>query len=127
MTEIDGTAGVDDTGRIVVYLNKNVKMTPGKAAAQAAHAVLTLMGVHPEFPVIVLRGSKTRVESMEATVKDAGRTEVAPGTLTAGASFEFSEAGVSKERQRLNLAYETYQKAKKELEDARQAYFDAPD
>ena len=102
--ETDGTKGVDDSGRIVVYLNKNVEMSPGKAAAQAVHAVLTLLGVHPDFPVVVLGGSKKTVEAQEATVRDAGRTEVKPGTLTAGASFEFPE-GSPVNRRRLQHSY----------------------
>lgn len=36
---------------------------------------------------MVLKGSKREVESMKVTIRDAGVTELEPGTLTAGASW----------------------------------------
>jgi len=123
--ETDGTKGVDDSTRIVVYLNKNVDMSPGKAAAQAVHAVLTLLGIHPGFPVVVLRGSKRTVLAQEATVLDAGRTEIAPGTLTAGASFEFSEDR-SVNVKRLRHSYKQYMDAKAYHQKAQMNHFIDP-
>lgn len=74
--------------RLVIRLNSNVKMSRGKAAAQAVHAALELVGAHPHTPVIVLGGSASDVLECEVQVRDAGRTEVEPGTLTAGAFFD---------------------------------------
>lgn len=77
--------------RIVVRLNKNLKMSPNKAAAQAVHAALNLLGVHPgeEVPVIVLSASKGTVEAQQSVIADHGVTEVKPGSITAGASWDF--------------------------------------
>jgi PTH2 family peptidyl-tRNA hydrolase len=72
---------------LVIRLNNNVTMTRGKSAAQAVHAALLLLGVHHNGPVVVLGGSKADVEAMPVRVHDSGRTEVAPGTLTAGAEW----------------------------------------
>lgn len=74
--------------RLVILLNRDVKMTRGKAAAQAVHAALRLLDVHPACPVIVLGASRADDESCAVTIRDAGATEVAPGTLTAGAKWE---------------------------------------
>lgn len=72
---------------VVIYMNSNAKMSRGKYAAQAVHAALTAFGVHPDLPVIVLGAPRTRVEQMRTTIRDAGRTEVEPGTLTAGTNW----------------------------------------
>lgn len=74
--------------RLVIRVNSNVSMSRGKFAAQAVHAALMLTGAHHGGPVIVLGGKPGEVEACEVVVRDAGRTEVAPGTLTAGASWE---------------------------------------
>lgn len=74
--------------RLVVRINNNAKMSRGKAAAQAVHAALALYGIEQDYPVIVLGGKRHEIEACEVTVADAGRTEVTPGTLTAGASWE---------------------------------------
>lgn len=70
-----------------ILLNNNVKMTPGKAAAQAVHAALLAYGIE-HGSVVVLQGSKVKIEAMDVQVRDAGLTELKPGTLTAGASLE---------------------------------------
>lgn len=73
--------------KLVIHLNTNIKMSRGKAAAHAVHAALTAAGVHPNIPVIVL-GSKPRdIEKMRTHIRDAGHTELEPGTLTAGTEW----------------------------------------
>jgi peptidyl-tRNA hydrolase, PTH2 family len=67
-----------------ILVNDGVKMSRGKYAAQAVHAALMAFGVHHGGPVIVLGGSVSEVSECEIQVHDAGRTEVEPGTLTAG-------------------------------------------
>lgn len=81
-------APIEPGARLVIRLNNNVTMSRGKAAAQAVHAALLLLRAHPGCPVIVLGASRSEVEACDVTVRDAGRTEVEPGTLTAGASWE---------------------------------------
>jgi PTH2 family peptidyl-tRNA hydrolase len=74
-------------GRLVVKVNTNVTMSRGKAAAQAVHAALELVGRHHGGPVIVLGGKPAEIEAMPVTIHDAGQTELQPGTLTAGAEW----------------------------------------
>lgn len=68
-----------------ILLNKNVNMTRGKACAQAVHAALQAFDV-PHGRVVVLMGKPDEVASMDFVIRDAGLTEVTPGTMTAGAS-----------------------------------------
>lgn len=75
------------TDKIVIYLNTNAKMSRGKAAAHAVHAALTAAGVHPGIPVVVLGGKPRDIEQMHTHIRDAGRTELEPGTLTAGTNW----------------------------------------
>ena len=79
-------AGPED--RLVIRVRSDLTMSRGKYAAQAVHAALLHLGVHPGTPVIVLGGDLDEVSSCDTVVHDAGRTEVEPGTLTAGASWE---------------------------------------
>lgn len=69
-----------------IVMNGNVKMSPGKLAAQAVHAALKAYGIDHDS-VVVLNGSKRKVEEMDVQINDAGLTEVKPGTLTAGATI----------------------------------------
>lgn len=69
-----------------IYLNKNVTMTRGKAASQAVHAALTAFGVQ-HGRVVVLGGSPAEIAQMQVQVRDAGRTEIESGTLTAGCTL----------------------------------------
>lgn len=69
-----------------IVLNSNVTMTRGKAASQAVHAALMAFDV-PHGRVVVLGGSPSEVAAMDVQVRDAGRTEIEPGTLTAGATL----------------------------------------
>jgi PTH2 family peptidyl-tRNA hydrolase len=73
--------------KLVVVVNENVTMSRGKYAAQAVHAALLAAGAHHGGPVVVLGGSEAEVRGMPETVRDAGRTELTPGTLTAGACW----------------------------------------
>lgn len=83
--------------RIKILYRKNLKMSPEKLAAQAVHAALAL-GSHEEIDwtqsVVVLGYSdKKFTETIEAggalhIIRDAGYTEVAPGTITCLAFLE---------------------------------------
>jgi PTH2 family peptidyl-tRNA hydrolase len=75
----------DDPPEVRVLVNTDVSMSRHKAAAQAVHAALAAFGI-PHGRVVVLGGRSDEVAAMDAVVRDAGRTEVAPGTLTAGAT-----------------------------------------
>lgn len=103
--------------KVKVYYNKNLGMTPGKLAAQAVHAALTLFNVHPGYPVVVLAANKGRVESQESVIVDEGRTEIAPGSTTAGASLDFP-VGVD----RLTELRERYERAQRALAGAQEAF-----
>ena len=74
--------------RLVILVNDRAKMTRGKYASQAVHAALLANGVHHGGPVVVLGASHREIEGMSVQVRDAGRTEVPAGTLTAGARWE---------------------------------------
>lgn len=80
--------------KLAIVVNDRVTMTRGKYAAQAVHAALLAARVHPGGPVVVLGGSAADVAAQQHTVRDAGRTELAPGTLTAGASWIDADARV---------------------------------
>ena len=76
----------DDAPEVRILVNTNVSMSRHKAAAQAVHAALAAFGI-PHGRVVVLGGRPDEVAAMDVVVRDAGRTEVAPGTLTAGAAL----------------------------------------
>ena len=71
--------------RVVIYANSNVSR--GKFAAAAVHAALTAAGVHPDLPVIVLGAKPADIGMLRTVIHDAGRTEVVPGTVTAGTDW----------------------------------------
>ncbi len=73
--------------RLVIRVRSH-GLSRGKYAAAAVHAALLHLGVHPGAPVIVLGGKAEELEAMTTHVRDAGRTEVAPGTLTAAAEWD---------------------------------------
>lgn len=74
--------------RLVIKIRKDLHMTPKKAAAQAVHAALKLVGSHHGGPVIVLDGTKRQITDCEVHIIDEGRTEVAPNSVTAGAYWD---------------------------------------
>lgn len=72
---------------------KNLKMSPGKLAAQCVHAALMIREALPHESVIVLGVSdaafdRIKVSQKCAVVADLGLTEVAPGTETVLAWIE---------------------------------------
>lgn len=75
--------------RLVIRVNSNAKMSRGKAAAHAVHAALKLYGIEYDHPVIVIGGKPDEILAQNVHIRDAGRTELEPGTLTAGASWEY--------------------------------------
>jgi len=77
--------------RLVIRVNTNAEMSRGKYAAQAVHAALLAVGAHPGGPVIVLGGKASEIEEMRTVVRDAGITEVEPGTITAGTNWPTQE------------------------------------
>ena len=83
--------------RIKILARKNLKMSPGKLAAQAVHAALALTSLEKLDPlqsVVVLEvtdrkfNEKINGEGKLAVVRDAGYTEVEPGTITCLAFLE---------------------------------------
>lgn len=84
--------------RLVILVNDRIRMSRGKYAAQAVHAALLALGVHPECPVIVLGGSPAEISKLKTTVFDAGLTEVSPNTLTAGTDWEEDSENSDRER-----------------------------
>jgi len=76
-----------------VLYRKNLKMSPGKIAAQSVHAALGLMKTDPVTysGCIVLEVTDKQFEAHKFgayVVTDAGKTEVEPGTETALAFWE---------------------------------------
>lgn len=88
--------------RVKILYRENVKMTPGKLAAQAVHAALGLQAatlvkdelILARMSVVVLAASDKKYEEAKAAspehcaIRDAGLTEVAPGTETCFAFLE---------------------------------------
>jgi PTH2 family peptidyl-tRNA hydrolase len=75
--------------KLRIYINRKVAdvATPNKIAAHAVHAALTAFGVHPGVKVVVLDKGPTVIKDMRVVIHDAGHTELAPGTLTAGTNW----------------------------------------
>ncbi len=82
-------ADVPERDRLVILVSKNV--TRGKAAAGAVHAALYHFDV-PHGAVVVLGASPSQIEARcgNQVIRDAGRTEVEPGTITAGIPLPFA-------------------------------------
>lgn len=75
--------------KLRIYINRKIAnvASPNKIAAHAVHAALTAFGVHPGVKVIVLDKGPTEIEKMRTVIRDAGHTELEPGTLTAGTNW----------------------------------------
>lgn len=68
--------------RLTIWANSNV--TRGKYAAAAVHAALAHYGIE-HGAVIVLGAKPAEIEAeCSSVIRDSGRTEVEPGTVTAG-------------------------------------------
>lgn len=78
-----------------IFWNRSLKhsISPGKLAAHAAHAALAAYGIRYEHPIVVLMGSKSKIEAMPVAIRDAGKTELEPGTITTGAERVMGFAG----------------------------------
>jgi len=119
----------DDELRMYVLVNSTARMRPGKTAAQVGHVVQAVTeymvrnrngewkqyvnnGMHPK---IVLRATQEEMEELAFRYKrrnakvwctpvyDAGRTQVAPNTLTALAFCPMTNADKPDELKRLKL------------------------
>lgn len=77
----------DAPARLVIYVNSDAKMSRGKYAAQAVHAALMALGVHHGGAVVVLGAKARDIEKLPVVIRDAGLTELEPGTLTAGTDW----------------------------------------
>lgn len=81
--------------RLKILYRKNLKMSPGKIAAQAVHASAAIGHDKPLMSVVVLGVSDrkfsehlVRSDIRPHVVLDAGYTEVPPGTETCMAFYE---------------------------------------
>lgn len=88
--------------RIKILARKKLNMSPGKLAAQSVHAALALAcqsEIHPLMSVVVLEVNGRPFDEAKAShspvaiVRDAGFTEVAPGTETCIAFLEDDPRG----------------------------------
>lgn len=91
-THIYSSEPESENSKIRVIVNTNAKMSRGKLAAHVAHAVLTAAGVHPDVPIVVLGGKPRDIEQMSTFIRDNGKTELEPGTITAGTDYVFESA-----------------------------------
>jgi peptidyl-tRNA hydrolase len=78
--------------RLRIIYRKNLKMSPGKLAAQAVHAAIGIGGVEYKMNVVVLGVSDKKfneiaIKEKAFLVRDAGHTELESGTLTCAAYF----------------------------------------
>lgn len=78
--------------KLEIRYNTNIEMSRGKLAAHAAHAALTAAGVHPDVPIVVLGGKPRDIERMTTFIRDHGKTELEPGTITTGTDYVFESA-----------------------------------
>jgi peptidyl-tRNA hydrolase len=80
--------------KLKILYRRNLKMTPGKIAAQAVHAAIAIGADNPMMSVVVLAASDKKFEDEKlaprrmAVVRDAGYTEVMPNTETCLAFYE---------------------------------------
>lgn len=80
--------------RVKVIYRRNLKMSPGKLAAQVAHAVVGCGLKNPSLTIIVLKVSDKKFNEIiteQSNVyvhQDLGHTELSPGTVTCAAWIE---------------------------------------
>ena len=87
--------------RIKILARRNLKMTPGKLAAQSVHAALGLYKQNPlpHWSCVVLEVSDNKFEEAKVAhpycyvVTDAGYTEVPAGSQTCMAFYEDDPRG----------------------------------
>jgi PTH2 family peptidyl-tRNA hydrolase len=85
---------LDGKGRLVLLVNRNIEMSPGKLAAQAVHAALNAYGIE-HGSVIVLTASPTKITNeCSVIIKDAGLTEIPAGTMTVGVRKDSTGSGL---------------------------------
>ncbi|MEH3075965.1 MAG: hypothetical protein PGN11_04700 [Quadrisphaera sp.] len=101
----DGPPSPDHGPVLTIRLAPGVGMSTGKAVAQVGHAAQLalerldratvaawLAGAEPDvatsLAVVVVQGAPVLPASQRVDVRDAGYTEVAPGTVTVSAGFE---------------------------------------
>ena len=78
---------MDDEEKVRIWVNSDATMSRGKYAAHAVHVALTAAGVHPGLPVVVLGAPRADIWKLNTVIHDAGRTELEPGTVTAGTNW----------------------------------------
>jgi peptidyl-tRNA hydrolase, PTH2 family len=76
---------------LVIRYNADADMSRGKMASHAVHAALKLCGIDDDHPIVVIGARPRDVLDQEVYVRDEGCTELEPGTLTAGASWEWAD------------------------------------
>ncbi len=91
---------VGDTQRPIIWVDRSLNMSVGKAAAQVGHAVMHYAATidtdtayrwaQAGFPLEVREVPQSdwpAAENLIAAVRDAGLTEIAPGSLTVAVTF----------------------------------------
>ncbi len=73
---------------IRILMSNNAKMSRGKYAAHAVHAALVAAGVDYPGAVVVLGAPRADVAACATVIHDAGKTELEPGTMTAGTDWK---------------------------------------
>ena len=74
-----------------IWWNRSLRgrISPGKLAAHAAHAALAAYGIRYTHPIVVLAAGPRRIGRMPVAIRDAGHTELEPGTLTTGVESRY--------------------------------------